>query len=485
MIAPKLNIPRPLLETFCHKWKVKELSLFGSALRDDFRPDSDIDVLVELQPNHGLSLYDWVDMIDELKSIFGRDVDLVSKGGLRNPIRRAVILRTAQCSTMRPDDADRSYLLDMFKHAQGAVASVRGKRLESYVADETLRLSIERRVRDHRRSGSRSIRTIQGSTSRSPLAVAKSSRKRFTCLHMSMARFRILPSTRRRDIAFAGSDPTNRRNARRQTVIPDAALLDRAARIIRDGGVVAFPTETVYGLGANALDAIAVAKIFEIKGRPRFDPLIVHVAQVNEVAATCRDMARGGEAACGAVLAWAVDDCVSEGGGGAGHRDGGAALGGRAGAGSCGGVGVDPTRPGCSIAEPAECESVWGNQPDDGRARAAGVGRCGGGDPGWRAVSARRRIDGGFAGRFLASSVSSVARPGATPVEEIEAVIGATGPADEARPGEAALAPGMLERHYLPRTKIVLRGTKAGSTGVEEYPGLFEGLRAGLGGLDW
>ena len=51
-----------------------------------------------------------------------------------------------------------------------------------------------------------------------------------------------------------------------------------AAEVIRDGGLVAFPTETVYGLGANALDADAVAQIFELKGRPRFDPLIVHVA---------------------------------------------------------------------------------------------------------------------------------------------------------------------------------------------------------------
>jgi L-threonylcarbamoyladenylate synthase len=52
----------------------------------------------------------------------------------------------------------------------------------------------------------------------------------------------------------------------------------RAAKVIRQGGPVAFPTETVYGLGANALDAAAVAQIFELKRRPRFDPLIVHIA---------------------------------------------------------------------------------------------------------------------------------------------------------------------------------------------------------------
>jgi L-threonylcarbamoyladenylate synthase len=51
-----------------------------------------------------------------------------------------------------------------------------------------------------------------------------------------------------------------------------------AGEIIRGGGLVAFPTETVYGLGANALDPEAVAKIFEAKQRPSFDPLIVHIA---------------------------------------------------------------------------------------------------------------------------------------------------------------------------------------------------------------
>ena len=94
----KAHIDAPIerIEAFCRKWKVTELSIFGSALRDDFGPDSDVDILVELAPDHGLSLYEWVDMIDELKEIFGRDVDLVAKGGLKNPFRRREILRTAE-----------------------------------------------------------------------------------------------------------------------------------------------------------------------------------------------------------------------------------------------------------------------------------------------------------------------------------------------------------------------------------------------------
>ena len=60
----------------------------------------------------------------------------------------------------------------------------------------------------------------------------------------------------------------------------DKAAIMRAARVIRGGGLVAFPTETVYGLGADATQGRAVARIFEAKGRPRFNPLIVHVADL-------------------------------------------------------------------------------------------------------------------------------------------------------------------------------------------------------------
>lgn len=63
-----------------------------------------------------------------------------------------------------------------------------------------------------------------------------------------------------------------------EVLSPDTEGIARAAAILREGGLVAFPTETVYGLGASALSATAVAEIFRVKGRPRFDPIIVHVA---------------------------------------------------------------------------------------------------------------------------------------------------------------------------------------------------------------
>lgn len=70
----------------------------------------------------------------------------------------------------------------------------------------------------------------------------------------------------------------------------DAAVIARAAALIRAGRLVVFPTETVYGLGANALDEAAVARIFEAKGRPSGDPLIVHVADTADVAAVAADV---------------------------------------------------------------------------------------------------------------------------------------------------------------------------------------------------
>src|SRR5690348_6690272 len=66
-------------------------------------------------------------------------------------------------------------------------------------------------------------------------------------------------------------------------VSPDRAALAPAAERLRTGGLVAFPTETVYGLGAHALDRDAVKRVFEAKGRPATDPLIVHVATVEAI----------------------------------------------------------------------------------------------------------------------------------------------------------------------------------------------------------
>jgi predicted nucleotidyltransferase len=83
------------MEAFCSKWGIQELSLFGSVLREDFSPQSDIDVLVTFPPEARWTLFDFVDMRAELETL-EHEVDLVSLGGLRNPFRRHEILRTRQ-----------------------------------------------------------------------------------------------------------------------------------------------------------------------------------------------------------------------------------------------------------------------------------------------------------------------------------------------------------------------------------------------------
>ena len=88
-----IDLPKEKNEKFCRKWKVVELALFGSVLRDDFRPDSDIDILVTFTDDCGWSLWDLFDMRDELHQIFGREVDLIEKGALRNPFRKREILK--------------------------------------------------------------------------------------------------------------------------------------------------------------------------------------------------------------------------------------------------------------------------------------------------------------------------------------------------------------------------------------------------------
>ncbi|MFB3881751.1 MAG: nucleotidyltransferase family protein [Armatimonadota bacterium] len=95
-MALAIAVDRERIAEFCRKWMVKELAVFGSALREDFGPESDVDVLVELEEDAPWSLFDWVDMIDELKGILGREVDLVEKTGLKNPFRRHEILRTRE-----------------------------------------------------------------------------------------------------------------------------------------------------------------------------------------------------------------------------------------------------------------------------------------------------------------------------------------------------------------------------------------------------
>jgi predicted nucleotidyltransferase len=90
---------RERLASFCRKWGVSRLELFGSAGRGRLRPDSDVDLLVSLREGREVSLFDWVTMKEELEEILGREVDLVSRRAVersRNPYRREAILSATE-----------------------------------------------------------------------------------------------------------------------------------------------------------------------------------------------------------------------------------------------------------------------------------------------------------------------------------------------------------------------------------------------------
>ena len=94
-VEEKLSVSKETIAEFCRKWQIAEFALFGSVLRDDFRPDSDVDVLVTFSPDSDWGVEHLLDMKGELESLFGRGVDLVEKRLVeesRNYIRRKHIL---------------------------------------------------------------------------------------------------------------------------------------------------------------------------------------------------------------------------------------------------------------------------------------------------------------------------------------------------------------------------------------------------------
>ena len=90
MSRARIAIPEPELADFCRRNHIQRLSLFGSVLRDDFTPESDVDVLVEFEPGARISLFDQVRIEDELGELLGRKVDLVSRKYLSKYLRDRV-----------------------------------------------------------------------------------------------------------------------------------------------------------------------------------------------------------------------------------------------------------------------------------------------------------------------------------------------------------------------------------------------------------
>ena len=95
----KIQVSQLEIADFCQRWRVRELALFGSALREDFGPESDVDVLVSFGEDVRLTMFDMSRMEEELEAMFGRRVDLISRRGIemsRNHLRRKAILESAE-----------------------------------------------------------------------------------------------------------------------------------------------------------------------------------------------------------------------------------------------------------------------------------------------------------------------------------------------------------------------------------------------------
>jgi L-threonylcarbamoyladenylate synthase len=241
-----------------------------------------------------------------------------------------------------------------------------------------------------------------------------------------------------------------------EATAPDPAVIERAAEVLRGGGLVAFPTETVYGLGANALEDSAVRRIFEAKGRPAYNPLIVHVA---DVAAAKRIATAWPEAADRAAAAFwpgpltlvlpkhpSIPDIVT---------------------GSLGTVAVRvPAHPvalallracGVPVAAPS-ANRFTRVSPTTAEHVARGLG-----------ARADLILDGGATPYGIESTVLDLSvaqprilRPGVIDVDELERVLGPVAAADTAAADpEAGLpSPGMLERHYSPHAEVAVFSTR-------------------------
>jgi len=227
--------------------------------------------------------------------------------------------------------------------------------------------------------------------------------------------------------------------------MPHAPDLHHPAELLRTGHLVAFPTETVYGLGANALDADAVAAVFAAKGRPRFDPLIVHVPEPGAAWALTADAPPLARQLAGAF--WPGPLTL-----------------------------VLPRTPAIPGIVTSGLDTVGLRVPDHPVAlellRLAGVPVAAPSANPFGGVSPTRAehvtvpcdavVDGGPCRTGVESTVIGfgddgkpvVLRLGGTPVEAIEAVVG--GAVGVARPGARLTSPGMLDRHYAPRTPLHL-----------------------------
>lgn len=237
--------------------------------------------------------------------------------------------------------------------------------------------------------------------------------------------------------------------------------LSAAAELIKNGETVIFPTETVYGLGANALDEAAVAKIFEAKGRPSDNPLIVHVSDFSEIEAFVEEIPDGAKLL--AEKFWPgpltvifrkkqiIPDCVSAGLSTVGIRipENETA---RAFIKACG---VPLAAPSANISgkpSPTTFEHVF----EDLNGRVAGIIRGGDAQVGVESTV----ID-------MTSEIPTVLRPGGVSVEQLREVLGEVLISSEVKKDDIPKAPGMKYKHYSPKALVYILG--GGDKAVREF----------------
>lgn len=249
----------------------------------------------------------------------------------------------------------------------------------------------------------------------------------------------------------------------RQGILPahdplgrDASAIARAAALLRAGGLVAFPTETVYGLGANALDAAAVRRIFVAKGRPAYNPLIAHVADVAGARALVRVWPPLAQAL--AERFWPgpltlvlpkrphVPDEVTAG------RDSVAVR-----------VPAHPVARALLVATGLPLAAPSANRFTElSPVTAAQVARSLG--DGVDLILDGGRTDVGIESTVVDLSVSPpvLLRPGTITRAELEAITGPLGSPDAIETEDAPrAAPGMIARHYAPRARVRLLSSEA------------------------
>lgn len=231
---------------------------------------------------------------------------------------------------------------------------------------------------------------------------------------------------------------------------PDEAIIAQAAEVLRGGGLVAFPTETVYGLGANALDAAAVDRIYAAKGRPAHNPIIVHVADAARATDVAREWPDVAAALAGAFWPGPLTLVV-------------------------------PRRPEVPANVTAGLDTVGVRVPAHPVARALLIAA----QIPVAAPSANRSTEvspttGAHVAKSLGDAVDlildagpttvgiestvvdvtvnppTVLRPGSISVADLSAIVGPVGVAGHAAGEGARRSPGMLDRHYAPRASVVL-----------------------------